>query len=167
MIVNNQWETQGLSNIQFHSSREERHHLGGIEVKKKKSFFQRNPTFRILIIDLIFIVIISGVIVPFIIKREGSVKIDNYKISLKAFNFDDQVMATLTVQETENLESEGILEASFYFNEDSGKNTETDLLPKRHGERVLKAGIKSVNSDYIYCRVSFDGKNKIIKKRIQ
>lgn len=165
--MNNKWETQGLHNTQFHSSRKERHVMGGPELKKKKGFFQRTPAFRIFIIDLIFIVIISGVIVPFIMKREGTSKIDNYKLSLKAFNYDEEVMAILTVIEIENLPSEGIIDASFYFEDDNMENIESDLLPGNGEERVLKFRMKSENSDYLYCNVQINGKNKTIRKKIQ
>jgi flagellar basal body-associated protein FliL len=167
MQMKNNWEIQGIDSIYFHSSREERQKLGGIEKKKKTGFFQNNPTFKIIIIDLIFIVIISGVIVPFIMKREGSARLDNFKVILKAFNYDDEVMATLTVRETENRKSDGVIDAGFYLKDNSEEMTESDLLPSFGNERVLKISLKSIESDYIFCNVQINGKNKTIKKRIQ
>ena len=163
-----QWETNGLDQSQFHSSRSERHEMGGISKNKKRlGFFQRNPSFKILIIDLIFIAIISGVIVPFIMKREGVSNLEDYKLTLKAFNFDDTVMVSLTVKDTEGIDSAGLVEASFYFEEDLQEFIESDLLPSDGDERVLKRGIPENDSKYIYCNVTINGNNKTIKKKIK
>jgi hypothetical protein len=166
--MDKQWETSGLSDNNLHSSREERHTLGGTnQPKVKKGFFQNNPSFKIIMIDLLLIVIISGVFVPFIMKREGTSRIDNYKLTLKAFNFDDQVMATLVILNTEDLDNEGLVEASFYIDENINLYLESDILPSRLEERILKTKLKSENSDYLYCKIEINGKTKTIKKRIQ
>lgn len=163
-----QWETEGPSSTHFHSSRKERHISGGIKEKKKSlSFFKRNPSMKIILLDLVFIVIISGVIVPFIMKREGTSSIDNYKISLKAFSFDDEVMATLTISETKNIETTGLVEADFYFEKDSVLANESDLLPSISGERVIRTKMNWDNSEYLFCHIGINDKSKIIKVRIR
>lgn len=166
--MDKQWETQEVDNSHFHSSRKERYKVAGIDRDKKQlGFFQRNPSFKILIIDLIFIAIISGVIVPFIMKREGMTNFESYKLTIKAFDFDDLVMVSLSVKDMENMDSNELVEASFYFEENQREFVETDLLPSNGDERILKTGIPSINSNYIYCDVTINGKNKTIKKKIK
>jgi hypothetical protein len=166
--MDNKWEINGLDNSNFHSSRKERHELGGVDGNKiKKGFFQKNPSFKIVIIDLLFIIIISGVIVPFIYKREGTLKIDNYRMTLKAFDYDDQAMVTLTVRETDGLDSGGLVEADFYLDKDSLHASESDILPGSGEERILKAKLSSNNEIYIFCNITINGKNKTIKKKIK
>jgi len=166
--VNNKWEISELDNTNLHSSRKERHQLSGMDGNKKKSsFFQNNPSFKIIIIDLIFIVIISGVIVPLIYKREGTTKIDNYKLVLKAFDYDDEALVTLSISELEGLDTEGLVEADFYFDKNSEHIYESDILPGSGEKRILKTGLKSNDEEYVFCDISINGKNKTIKKKIK
>ncbi len=166
--MDKKWETSGLHDTHFHSSRKERHEAGGIaEKKEKKGFFQKNPSFKIIMIDILFIVIISGVIVPFIYKREGTSTIDNYKLTLKAFDFDDEVMFSLTVIEKDDTENASLVESEFYLNVDGLTLSESDLLPGPGEERILKGGLPLSDEKYLYCKVSINGKNKIIKKKIK
>jgi len=166
--MNNKWEVSGLENFNLHSSRKERHEFGGIDDNRKKlSFFQRNPSFKIIIIDLIFIVIISGVIVPFIYKREGTAKIDNYKLVLKTFDYDDKILATLTVSEVDGLDSDDLVEVDFYIDIESIHVNESDILPDPGAMRVLKAELNSNSGNYVFCNITINGKNKIIKKKIK
>lgn len=166
--MDKKWETSGLNDAHFHSSRKERYESGGItEKKKKKGFFQKNPSFKIIIIDILFIIIISAVIVPFIYKREGTSAIDNYKLTLKAFEFDDQVMFSLTVIEKDNSENGSLVESEFYLIEGEMSLSESDLLPGPGEERILKGGLPLGDEIYLYCNVSINGKNKLIKKKIK
>jgi len=166
--MDKQWETKGTGSTEFHSSRKERYENGGIgNPKEKKGFFQRNPSYRIYLIDLILIVIISGVIVPFIMKREGSSKIDNYKLTFKAFEYDDEILLTLKITETEDIDTDSLVEARFYFEDSRGESLESDLLPSKLEERIIKSSIISNAVDYAYCDILINGKKKTIKKRIQ
>ena len=167
-IVNKQWETKDLEDTQFHSSREERHIAGGIlKQKGKDGFFQKNPAMKIILLDLIFIVIISGVIVPFIMKREGTARFENYSLTLKAFTFDNEVMAVLTVRGTKKSEPSGLIEVSFYFEDDLSDHLESDLPPSDGEKRVFRTKLISTGSEYIYCNIRINGKNKTIKGRIR
>ncbi|MBB6478673.1 hypothetical protein [Spirochaeta isovalerica] len=162
------WETAGLDDSHYHSSRKERHHMGNIkEPVEKKGFFARNPSFRIVLIDLIFIVIISGVIVPFIYKREGTVTIEEYSLKLKTFQFDDQIMATLTIRNKKDSgDSNSLIEALFYMEESEAGITAQDLLPDEKEERILKAALPDDGSGYVYCRIEMRGITKVLKKKI-
>lgn len=167
--MDNKWETKGLVENHFHSSRAERLQMGGIsEEVDKKTFFQRNPSYKIFLIDLIFIVIISGVIVPFIVKREGSTSMSGYKLALKAFDYDDQVMAALSITGTEKISGTGnMVEAVFYYESGDEKSVVTDILPESSKERILKTNLKSGGIDYILCDVLINGEFKTIKKKIK
>lgn len=162
------WETTGLEDLNCHSSRRERHQMGGIDKNSgKMGFFQKNPSFKIYIIDLIFIAIISGVIVPFVYKNEGTTKIENYKIVLKVFEYDDKIMLTLTVSEKDNIDLKDLVEADFYLDMDSEHVTETDILPGSGEKRVLKTGLLFRNEKYAFCSITINGENKTIKKKIK
>lgn len=166
--MDKKWETTGLNEAHFHSSRKERYEVGGVSEKvEKKGFFQKNPSFKIIMIDILFIVIISGVIVPFIYKREGTSTLDNYKLTLKAFEFDDLVMFSLTVSEKDGIENSSLVESTFYLVEGGKSLSESDILPGPNEERILKGGLPLSEEVYLYCRVSINSKNKIIKKKIK
>lgn len=166
--MDKKWETSGIDEANFHSSRKERYELGGIgENKIKKSFFQRNPSFKIIIIDLIFIVIISGVIVPFIFNREGKSSIDNYRLTMRAFEYDDQVMVTLTILETGGERNNGVADGVFYLASDSISSSHSDILPDSGEERVLKSSLPFNKEKYAFCDISINGQTKTIKKKIK
>ena len=168
-LMDRQWETKGLDEKNYHSSRKERYKTGGITGENKKmSFFQKNPSYKIFIIDLIFIVIISGVIVPFIYKREGTSTIDNYKMTLRTFDYDDQILLTLTILEQDGVHSNGMVEARFYFKDNNQSiPVARDILPAMRQSRVLKARLPKKSGEYIYCSVTINGQKKIIKKKIK
>lgn len=166
--MDKKWEISGLSDAHFHSSRKERHEVGGIPDKgAKKGFFQRNPSFKIIMIDIVFIIIISGVIVPFVYKREGTATVENYKLILKAFEFDDQVMFSLTVREKDGINNSSLVESEFYLEEGTQTFLESDILPGPGEERVLKGSLPFNLEKYLYCNITINGTNKIIKKKIK
>jgi len=162
------WETRGLENNSFHSSRKERYEAGNRkESDGKKGFFARNPSFKIFLIDLVFIIIISGVLVPFIYKREGVSSIGDYSLKLKAFEFDDQLMISLTVYNKGTVgEKENFIEAVFYSGKEGEEKTIRDLLPPESSDRILKASITDDGSEYVYCRVEIEGESKVLKKKV-
>lgn len=163
------WETRDLHNSHFHTSRDERHEMGGINCEKdKRSFLQRNPSFKIFIIDLIFIVIISGVIVPFLYKREGTAGLEGYRLNLRAFYFDESVMVSLTLEgKDEELKGGDYVEAGFYYEEDPSPVKVSDITPEYGADRVLKTILPATEEEYIFCSVTINGQNKTIKKKIK
>lgn len=167
--MSDNWETRGLEDNFFHSSRKERHDLGGITCEDdKRTFFQRNPSFRILIIDLILIVIIAGVIIPFLYKREGTTTLEGYKMTMRAFHFDDQVMASLTVKSSKDDVVPGeILEVKFHFNDDQQSAMVQDITPEPGEERILKAILNKSESEYAYATIQLMGQEISIKKKIK
>jgi hypothetical protein len=165
----NNRETEGAGFHSFHSSRKERYAAGHIkEPPDKKGFFQRNPSFKILLIDLIFIAIISGVIVPFIFKREGVATVNDYSIKLRAFYYDEDIMASLTVEAEDTEETgNGYVEAFFYTEKSKQEVKVEDLLPVSGGERLLKAVLAHDGEDYLLCRVEISGISKTLRKKIK
>lgn len=163
------WETEGLGESNFHSSREERHEMGGFrDNREQKGFFRRNPSFKIFIIDLILIVIISGVLVPYLYKREGSARLDGYELTVRAFYYDDNIMISLTVKGGKDSLSPGSYMEACFRTESSGDSvTVSDITPRKGEERILKATLKDISSAYVFCDVSMNGQNKTIKKKIK
>lgn len=162
-------ETEGAGFHSYHSSRKERYAVGHInESKVKNGFFQRNPSFKILFIDLIFIVIISGVIVPFIYRREGVSSIDNYSLELRAFYYDSNIMASLTVRGKEGSNIEDSYVSAYFYTEESQEGIGVeDLLPDPGEERLLKAVLPHLNQEYLLCRIEINGTSRTIKKKIK
>jgi len=162
------WEMRELDDSSFHSSRKERYEAGNRkEPGPQKGFFAKNPSFKIFLIDLVLIVIISGILVPFIYMREGVSSIGDYSLKLKAFEFDDQFMIRLTVYNKGMDDGkDNFIEAVFHAGSEAEGKTVQDFLPGEGQERVLRASIANDGSEYVYCRVEIEGESKVLKKKV-
>ncbi|MBN2658130.1 MAG: hypothetical protein EH225_13250 [Calditrichaeota bacterium] len=162
------WETKGQNDTYFHSSRKERYKMGNIEDSvEKKGFFAKNPSFRIFLIDLVFIIIISGIIVPFIYKREGVGNVGEFSLQLKAFRYDDRILVTLTVENRQTSgKGDSYIEALFYTIDPETGIIVGDLLPEDKEKRILKASLVDDGGEYVHCRIELSGSSKVLKKKI-
>lgn len=162
-------ETSGLDQVYYHSSRKERHESSHIGMEDRNlSFFRRNPSFRIFLIDLVFIAIISGLLVPFIFRREGTASLEGYGLELRAFRFDGEVMASLAVSASgEDAVPGSYMEVLFFLDDSDEGETLTDLSPPLDEERIFRAVFSASDAEYVSCRLTLNGKNKTIKKKIK
>lgn len=162
------WETTGGDEFHFHSSRKERLESAGPVIRTdKRGFFRRNPSFKIFILDLLLIAIISGVIVPYLFKREGTAELEGYRLVVRAFNFDDKVMVSLSVSgRDKSINTGSLLEVRFYGENPGEEAALSDLTPRSGEERILKGALDIPGEKYIFCAVVINGKNKTIKKKI-
>lgn len=87
----------------FYSSRKERLETASSETKRayakrnNKSFFKRNPHLRILVIDMIIVLLFATIIIPFFIKITKDIRFDDYKITSKAIQFEEDVLISIKV----------------------------------------------------------------------
>jgi hypothetical protein len=92
-------ETRGGSDLHFHYDREER--LAGTNLGKDpgpKGLFRRNRSLAIILLDIIVIVIMFIVFLFVFTPGRSWTRIGDYRIDLKAFQFEDEIYASLIVR---------------------------------------------------------------------
>lgn len=91
--------------LNYYSSRKERLQSASsgtkraYEKRNSKSFFKRNPQLKVLIIDLLIILLFATIIIPFFIKITKDVRVDNYKITAKAIEFDENILISVKISQ--------------------------------------------------------------------
>lgn len=122
----------------FYSSREERLLTASsgtkraYEKRKVKGFFKKNPQLKILVIDLILVLLFAVIIIPFFVKLTKDIRVDDYKITPKAIQFENQVLISIKIKKLNKKISNRIATDSLKVDIIENKiiiNSENKLLP--------------------------------------
>ncbi len=85
--------------LDFHYNREERLNMPGAPPPKTRlSFFRRNRALVIIFIDIIVLVILGMIFSSFNFGTPESLNLGDYRLVLRAMQYEDVVFATLTVR---------------------------------------------------------------------
>jgi len=116
---------------------------------------------KILLFDLLFLFIIGGVIVPFMINRNLSGKIDalSFVMELRREN-DAEVFISLHIINTgKEILSDEPIEVELEP-QDSDSRSYSELPPAPGGERVLRYRLDERDDEVsVYCRITWKEKN--------
>jgi hypothetical protein len=129
-------------NQAFHYNRADRLKLGGRdrEQDKKKGIFKQNRSLIIILIDIVVIVIVFILLQLLWEPSRATYEIYGYAFRLRAVEFEDEVLYTLTISPEEPVKAmEGTLVGSVF---EAGEHSTrvSDVLPGENvSERVLRA----------------------------
>lgn len=158
--INRGPETSSGNDLHYVYSREEMRResrfVDGRQRKIRSFSYQRN----ILLFDLLFLLIIGGVIVPFIVNRNLSARIDNltFKMELRKDNTDLYVsLRIINSKSSEKFDEPISLELSIgdydpvFFDE---------IPPGKGEERVLRYSASGIKESLpVYCRIKWKDKS--------
>lgn len=136
----------------FHYNREEREAMLSDETKrimKKSKLFTMNKRNMIILADIAIILLFTMIFAPIVLGGRSSARIDGFRASLKAYEYDGTVLVSMKVEtKTDNPQEAGLVSASFYIEGRDETIDTVDLLPSEAGKpRVLRAEFKSSDDD--------------------
>jgi len=117
-----------------------------------------NPR-RIVLFDILIIVILLGVISPFIMSRFGPVRwIGDYHYSYKVIEADQELIHLLEVEGSEALGSrQPLMEVQFYHDSEPAGSKQLDLAPGAGETRIFSVRVSAEDPvGSVRCRILFD-----------
>lgn len=155
--------------FEYHYNREERLKSASENVKNgkdKKGIFKRNPALLILLIDVIVIILVSRLVVPYFLSQRSTAEIQKYHFSLKAFRMEDEVYARVLVRLTEKREGKSPPPATIIFRyKQKASPPLQDVLPQEpNNEFFFKFRFPySKETVEVFAEISFAGETKELR----
>ena len=147
-------ESHEPGGLHFHYNREDREEMLSEEtrrVMKKSKLFTMNRRNMIILADIAVIILFTMIFAPIVMGGKSNVKIDGFKASLKAYEYDGLILVSLRVEtDRDNPGEAGLVSAYFSLEGDEQHAEELDLLPSAAGEpRVLRAEFPAPENEKI------------------
>lgn len=127
--------------VVFHYNRTERYKLPGAPPKriprKKKGIFKRNPSLKILILDVLFILLLSAGIRFFFLREQPSGRVDGCEFRLHEILVKDKLFVSLDIHRDDSSEAgQSTLPVTFFLEPEGEIRNVTVELPSNMGDRL-------------------------------
>ena len=164
--------------LDFHYNRKERFNLPGAPPPKTRlSFLRRNKALVIIFIDIIVLVILAMIFSSFNFGTPESLNLGDYRLVLRAMQYDDVVFATLTVRNrSDGSRSDGRISVRFILSDqrlkksnlpdEAGQYAHSSRLPAAPGEEtILKEAIALLEgAGRLYAEVRIGEDSRLLLK---
>ena len=158
----------------FHYNREEREAMLSDETKKlleKTKLFSINRRNMIILIDIIVIMLFAMIFLPITMGMKSSVKLDGFRSTLRAYEYDGSVLVSIRVHTLENNPDEaGIISVNFSAEGIEEAVNSVDLLPSdTEKDRILRAEFNAddVTGQKIEAEIELNGKKRKLSTKIR
>lgn len=159
---------------QFHYNREEREAMLSEETKRvltKTKLFTLNKRNMIILADIAVIILFTMIFLPITMGLKSNTKIDGFRSTIRAYEYDGKVLISLRVKAPENNPNEaGIVLVKFSAEGADAVVEAVDLLPSEvDKDRILRAEFDSADVDgsRVEAVVEINGKSRKVSSPIK
>ena len=167
-------ESYEPGDLNFHYNRDDREAMLSEETKKmltKTKLFSMNRRNKIILADIGIILLFTMIFVPIFMGGKSNAKIDGFKSTLKAYEYDGSILVSLKVEASkDNLQEAGLVNAVFSVEGIENSIETIDLLPAEIDKpRILRAEFSSDNTEEDWALVDFEinGKKRSLSTKIK
>lgn len=172
-----QRETRYPGELYFHYNREDRLKSVRPEItsrlegcKPKKGLFRKNRTLMIILLDVLVIILLYFILMPFLNKRAQTAELAGYEMKLRAFLYEDTTFVSLGITHTGaegNADGE-LAHVRFYLEEGENGVEVIDILPEGlEEERILRTQLEGgKKKKRVYAEVRIRGETETLRTEI-
>lgn len=172
----NKIETRYPGELAFHYNREERLQslspevMSRLEGRKSTGLFKKNRTLMIILLDVLVIIFLYFLLMPFLNKRAQTAELAGYEMKLRAFLYENTTFVSLRITNPgTEAEEEGEMVSVRFYLEDAETDVEViDILPAEgEEERILRTQLEGgKKKKRVYAEVRIRGETETLRTDI-
>ncbi len=163
--------------LHYHYDRSERRRSLPDSLKERlenpppRGLFKRNRALTILLLDVLVIIFMYFIVLPFINASFSSAVIEGYRFTLQGFHFEDTGYVSVSVEaiDTPKGNEDNLVSVIFTIEGTDNKTTVFDILPEgKGGSRIIRATLRMRKEDgKVFAVVSAGGQEKKLSATIK